>query len=179
MPIPYASGQQGSHALRLLCAGLLLAAWGCSRLSPSPKPAPMGERVSVGSVTYNVFQADWRSDLETSSGWRYPRHRFLVVRLSITNGAGENVNIPLLRVEDASGKTYMEEDSAEGVEGWLGLLRIIPPAHTDEGTILFDVPPGNYKLHVVDGGDLEQQKVRLVEIPYTIAAPVQVKPPAD
>jgi Telomeric repeat-binding factor 2. len=142
-------------------------------------PVPMGERVSVGSVTYNVFQADWRSDLETPSGRRYPRHRFLVVRLSITNGAGENVNIPLLRVEDAGGKTYMEEDSAEGVDGWLGLLRIIAPAHTEEGAILFDVPPGNYKLHVVDGGDLEQQKVRFVEIPYTIAAPVQVKPPSD
>jgi hypothetical protein len=125
----------------------------------------MGDRVQTGNVIYNVLETAWKPSLGDSGSPRVPRHRFLLLKLSITNGGGKDANIPLLSLEDANGQSYSEEVKGDHVDGWLGLLRIIHPAQTEQGTLLFDVPPGAYTLVVSDGGEPDTEKIAKVEIP--------------
>ena len=139
----------------------------------------MGERVAVGPITYNVFEASWKNELAGNDGHRTPMNRYLVLRLSVTNGGNNDFSLPLLRLEGSDGKIYIEEQSGEGVESWLGLIRVISANQTTDGRILFDVPPGTYRLQVVDNGDLEDQKARYVEIPFTVEPTVKVPVPGE
>src|SRR6185437_14796096 len=56
----------------------------------------MGERVTVGPLTYNVIESSWRSQLGDGFKIRVPDQRFLVVTVSVVNVAGQEVSIPLL-----------------------------------------------------------------------------------
>lgn len=160
-----------------LAAALCMS--GCSREKIAEQVSPMGDHVSVGPITYSVFEASWKDDLPGSTGRRIPKNRFLVIRLTVTNGGSKDFSLPMLRLEGSDGKTYMEEDTGEGVESWLGLIRVISATQTADGRILFDVPPGTYKLQVVDDGDLENQKVRYVEIPFNVEPTVKVPVPGQ
>ncbi|MDX2150402.1 MAG: DUF4352 domain-containing protein [Bryobacteraceae bacterium] len=165
----------------LLCGVLaaVLAATcssGCSR-PRSAKAAAMGETVGVGGVSYVVMDSQWRADLAGATGPRVPKNRFLVLRISATNLGRETINVPLLNLIDSKGNGHLEEQSGDGIEGWLGVLRTIAPGRTAEGAILFDVRPGEYNLEVVDGGDLENQQSRHIQIPYRIEEPVKVPSP--
>lgn len=151
---------------------------GCRKAAPSGYTVPMGELVSVGPITYTVFEEEWKTELESGGGPRSPRNRFLVLRLTVTNGGGSDFNMPLLKLEDGKGKIYLEEQSGEGVGEWLGLIRVVKRNETANGRILFDVPPGSYKLHVFDNGDLENQQVKYVEIPFSMEPKVNVNPPS-
>ena len=125
----------------------------------------MGELTSVGPIVYNVLETEWRTDLGGSLGQVTPADRFLLIRLTITNSSNQEVAIPLLALENAAGEVYRELSEVSGVPNWLGLLRIIEPTASAEGVIVFDVPAGDYRLRVTDGGDLERERTALVEIP--------------
>ena len=45
------------------------------------------------------------------------------------------------------------------------------PASTIRGSLVFDVPAGDYYLRITDGGDLENERTALIEIPMTLDAP--------
>jgi hypothetical protein len=149
---------------------------GCGKAVAPAQSVRMGEQVAVGPITYNVFESQWTPDLPGTNGRRAPKNRFLVLKLSITNGGAKDFALPLLRLEGAHGQTYLEEESGDGVRDWLGLIRVIPIAQSATGRIVFDVPPGSYKVQLVDNGDLEDQKVKFVDIPYNVEQ--QVKMPA-
>jgi hypothetical protein len=51
------------------------------------------------------------------------------------------------------------------VQDWLGLLRTIDPAESQQGRIIFDVPAANYKLRILSGEEAEDDDGELVEIP--------------
>ncbi len=161
-------------SLLLACLGLALIAPGCSRLKSggnSSRVYQMGSPAAVGPLTYTVLDTEWKESLESSLGPKLPEHRFLVVNVSITNGSGGDINVPLLALIDAEGKEYREMDKGEGVAQWLGLLRPVPPAQTLNGHILFDVPLGGYKLRISSGGDAESETTALVDLPLRVEAP--------
>src|SRR2546422_259696 len=82
---------------------------------------------------------------------RLAQNRFLLLTVSVTNGGGRDVALPLLSLEDANGKLHTESENGASVENWFGLLRNISPAQTQQGRMLFDVPLGSYKLRLTDG----------------------------
>ena len=75
----------------MLGASLLasVALWsGCAPVAaPLTKAHAMGERVTVGSLVYNVFDTQWKAQLGEGADARIPKDRFFLVRLSIGNSA--------------------------------------------------------------------------------------------
>ena len=127
----------------------------------------MGERVQVGPVIYNVLEADWRTAL--TEGGRAPQNRFLFVRLSITNSGGSTANVPSFELASENGTRSQEvTENMAGVRDWLGLLRTVRPAATEQGVVVFDVPIGAYKLILPDGSDSASERYAEVEIPVQL-----------
>ena len=128
----------------------------------------MGERVQAPPLVYNVLQAEWKPVL--SEGGAVPRHRFLFIRLSATNSGGQTVSIPPFQLESADGKTTYQEvtEGMEGVSDWLGMLRSLQPAATEQGYVVFDAPMAAYKLLMYDGNDVDIEKYAIVDIPVTL-----------
>lgn len=151
----------------LLAAGLLLAGCG-GRRSAELMKYQMGQTVSLGSLSYTALETDWRAWLDGNNGRRMPKDQFLLIKVVVTNGGGGEVTLPLLTVIDSKGGIHMEENQGDGVPQWLGLLRMLKPAESNEGYLLFDVPPGSYRLRVSTGGDPEKEMAALVEVPYQL-----------
>ncbi|MCS7043350.1 MAG: DUF4352 domain-containing protein [Bryobacteraceae bacterium] len=131
----------------------------------------MGTPVIVGNLSYTVISTEWRDDLQTDMGPRKPQHRFLLVSISVTNNGPEDHNAPLLTLISKDGRQFMELDKGDGVPQWLGLLRRVPSTRTETGVLLFDVPPGDYRLRVSSGGDVDREETALIDLPYRVEAP--------
>ena len=168
--------RRGAALILMLALTCVLAA-GCGMGRLEEPVHRMGELTAVGPVIYNVLETQWLGQLGFGATQALPNRRFLVVRLTMTNSGNSQVAIPLLSLEDAQGNSYMELSEVSGVAGWLGLLRVLEPAATLTGTIVFDVPSSDYTLRVTDGGDLESEKTALIEIPLTLeSAPMAEAP---
>jgi hypothetical protein len=128
----------------------------------------MGERAPNGSLTYTVVETAWRTQLGEGFQVRYPQNRFLLITLSVTNGGGAEVALPLFSIEDSNGRTYMELDSGAGVDSWFGLLRSVAPAQTHQGRLVFDVPLSSYTIKLTDGGAAGEERYVSVRIPLRI-----------
>jgi hypothetical protein len=182
VPLPF---QTRRAFLFSASAGLLTTA-SCSRegaetdakIKQASKTFKMGERAGVGNLTYNVLEATYFSQLGETTKSRIPEKRFLVIRLSITNGGSKEAEIPLFRVLDSNGTEISEVADADFLKGWFGLIRKIGPTQTEEGRILFDVAPKNYKLEVTDGGEIGKEQLAFIEIPieFDTSEPVQAGP---
>ena len=125
----------------------------------------MGDRVTVGPLTYNVVETTWRSQLGADFKLRVPQERFLLITISVTNGGGKEVSVPLLSLENQNGKIYQESDNGDSVDNWFGLLRTLTPAQTQQGRLLFDVPLASYRLRITDGGEPGNDKSSFIRIP--------------
>jgi hypothetical protein len=159
----------------LILAGLLA---GCAHADPAPSEYPMGEKMTLGPLSYTVIDTTWHTQLGDALKLRQAQQRFLILTLSVTNGGGSDVSIPLLSLEDASGQTYLESDNGEGVADWLGLFRNIGPAQTQKGQILFDVPQTSYRLRATDGGGPGAEKYGWITIPLRMDTDLEVHAPA-
>ncbi len=137
----------------------------------------MGEKVSVGPLTYNVIESSWRSQLGNEFKMRLPQQRFLVITLSVTNGGGREVAVPMLTLENSNGQSFLESDNGEGIDNWFGILRNLPPAQTQQGRIVFDVPLTSYKLRLSDGGPAGSEKYSWVQIPLRMDTDTGVQVP--
>ncbi len=127
----------------------------------------MGERVQLGHIVYMVFETQWLTHMGEGAESRIPEHRFFLVRMSATNGAGEDVNIPSFSLAGDKGGSFPELSNGDGVPQWIGYLRRVKPADNAQGNALFDVPPAHYKLKVTDEtGD----KVAFIDIPLSFGA---------
>jgi hypothetical protein len=150
--------------LSMLPPMLVLA--GCNRDQNSTRlDLQMGDRVSLPPLSYNVIESGWKSQLGNEFKMRIPEQRFLLITITVTNGGGRDVSVPLLTLEGQDGKTYTESESGEGVDEWFGLLRTLNPAQTQQGRLLFDVPLGSYKLRLTNGGEPGTEKAAWVTIP--------------
>ena len=166
-----------------LCAvvGFVVLA-GCGSQSGETKPSSgktyvMGSPAAVGPLSYTVLHSTWSETLETGDGVTTPKHRFLVLDISIASGGTEEVGVPLLFLVDEKGKEVMEEQKLLGLTGWMGMMRVIRPVETLSGTVVFDVPMANYKLKVTSGGDPEKEVEAFIDIPLRLEG--QGMPGAD
>ena len=157
--------------------GLLLC--GCQQQQQLRTQFSMGERVPVGQMTYSVVESAWRTQLGESLKIRTPEQRFLLIKVSVTNGTGKDVSIPLLTLEGNNGQTYREIADGQGVDNWFGALRTISPGQTQQGNILFDVPLTSYKLRVPDINDSGFESYASVDIPLRIDPDVPIQSPIN
>jgi len=127
----------------------------------------MGERVTVGSLVYNVFDDQWKAKLGDGAEARVPKDRFFLIRLSVVNGGSGELMIPTLTLVDDSGQTYSELPNGDQVPQWAGYLRKVKPADTLQGNVVFDVPPKHYILRVADENG---QTTRDIDIPLNFAS---------
>jgi hypothetical protein len=137
----------------------------------------MGEKLTLGPLTYVVIDSTWLGQLGDALKLRPPQQRFLVISLSITNGGGGDVAVPLLNLENSDGRDFLESDNGEGVDDWLGLIRSIKPAETLKGKILFDVPLTSYRLRLTDGAGPGAEKYGWVSIPLRLDVDTDVQAP--
>lgn len=137
----------------------------------------MGEKVPNPPLTYTVVESAWRTQLGEGFKVRSPRQRFLVLTVSVTNGGGRDVSLPLFSLQDKTGKTHPELEDGEGVDNWLGILRSVAPAQTLQGRLLFDVPLGSYSLQLTDGGEPGTERFVKVRIPLRMDADTSVQAP--
>jgi hypothetical protein len=148
---------------------LILLLTGCqAETEPQKLNYGMGERVPNGPLTYLVIESTWASQLGEVFQARVPKQRFLMLSISVTNGGGGPINLPLLTLEDASGNQYQELSDGTGVSNWLGILRTIDPGQTVQGRLLFDVPLAAFKLRLPNDGEPGYEKFAMVDIPLRI-----------
>lgn len=160
----------------LICSSVLIFS-ACQKAAVTNMQFSMGERVPVGQMTYSVVESEWKTQLGESFKVRSPEQRFLLLKISVTNGTGQDASIPLLMLEGPNGQTYRELSNGEGVVNWFGLLRTISPGQTQQGAVLFDVPLTSYKLRVPDISDPGLEKYVTVQIPLRIDADVPIPSP--
>jgi hypothetical protein len=161
------------NSSRFACLSLLALAGtlffpGCSRKEAQARTEKLGTSVAVGSLTYTAVETEWREALDTDTGQRTPKNRFLLIHVSVSNTAGEEKAAPLLQLVDAKGEFYPELSEGQGVPEWLGLLRLLQANESRSGRIVFDVPQGAYKLRLSSGGDPENEQFAFVEIPLQL-----------
>ncbi len=164
-----------SIPLVLALAGFLLTL-GCRNTGSGRTEYQIGDKIPAGPLNYTVVERVWRSQLGEGFQIRVPQNRFLLITVSVTNGGGSEVSVPMLQLEGTDGKVYKEVENGEGVDNWFGLLRIIPPAQTLQGRLLFDVPLSTYQLRLSDGDSTSGHFV-YVQIPLQIDADPVVEPP--
>ena len=160
-----------------LLGGAAIFSLGCSKPPENRKDFSMGENVPVGQMTYVVVDSAWRNQLGEAFKARSAEHRFLLIKLSVTNGTGQDVAIPLLSLEGTNGQTYREIANGEGVDNWFGLLRTISPGQNQQGNIVFDVPLTSYKLRIPDVADAGLEKYVSVQIPLRLDSDMPIQSP--
>lgn len=155
--------------------GLLFLLASCGKeVSTDSFVYKMGEKVPVGTMIYTVIETEWRTELAGGDGLpQTPKNRFLLVKLSMTNSGGAQAAIPMLTLEDAKKEPVMEVGEVKNLPGWLGMVRLVNPAQTEEGMIVFDVPTGSYKLRVTDGKEAGSETTRLIDIPLSLNEPIR------
>ena len=129
---------RNATALQTICLSgvLLFSLAGCSNQKVTEArniTYNMGERVEVKGVVYSVLDAEWLPSIGEGADQKLPKHRFLVLRVAITNGTGAQVNVPFLSLEGGKGDPIMEVDDAKGLPQWLGIVRLVNPAQTEDG----------------------------------------------
>jgi Domain of unknown function (DUF4352) len=167
------------------CALLASAALTTLFLSSCTKPQTkrmdfaMGENVPVGSMTYAVIETVWKTQLGEGFQARTPEHRFLLVKISVSNATGKDVSLPMLTIEGRDGKTNRELANGDGVDNWFGVLRTLSNGQTQQGTIVFDVPLSSYKLRVPDIADSGFDGYAVIQIPLQINPDLPLESPID
>jgi hypothetical protein len=126
----------------------------------------MGERVTIGSLVYNVFEDQWKAQLGQGTDTRVPKDRFFLIRLSVVNGGSTDLMVPTMTLVDDTGQTFSELPDGDQVPQWTGYLRRVRPAETLQGNVVFDVPPKHYRLRLTDE---TSQKSRDIDIPLDFA----------
>ncbi len=166
---------------RYSAASLLLALVLCGCNSESgPREAPkafrMGDRVKLGNLNYTVLDSEWLDQLGQPPSARLPRYRFLAVRLTVTNNGREAATIPQITLVGSGGQRYPELDDASALTGWLGSIRLAPPAGTLQGRVAFDAPADDYDLRLSSGDDDPERELTAgVQIPLQFG-PARVPP---
>ena len=144
---------------------------GCSKESPSPLLGTfhMGERIQVGSMTYNVLESRWKPALKDDGTGKPPKERYLLVKLTATNGGGSAGTIPTFTIVNPRGESYSEvTEGVQDVPNYLGIIRKVEPAQTEQGWVVFDAPVGAYQLMISDNGEPGSEKYARVDLPVSL-----------
>ena len=156
-----------------LCAAWLAA---CVEHAWEVRTYPLGQKVTLGHLTYVAIDTQWYAALGEGPGARAPQNQFLLIRMSVTNGGSAEASVPNLSLEDSSGRRYAELNDGESVTDWIGMLRVLPPADTLTGNVVFDVPTGHYTLHVLDEDGQHEARI---DLPLNFSTPPAETPGLD
>jgi hypothetical protein len=151
---------------------------GCTQPKFPLRTYAMGEKVTLGHLIYTVFETQWLNQVGTTPDVRIPQNRFFLVRINASNAGGMDIIVPNLSVVDDKGTEYPELDHGDGIPQWIGYLRSVHPAEAVAGNLVFDCPPGHYKLKVVDE---DGERPAMIDIPlsFTNETPELAIPAAD
>jgi hypothetical protein len=155
--------------LAVAAAASLLSSCGDSGEKFPVRTYKLGERITLGHIVYVVFETQWLTHIGEGVDARVPQQRFFLVRLSAVNSFGADIIVPNFTLEDDSGKTYPELSSGEGVPQYIGYLRSVKPAESQQGNALFDAPPRHYKMRIADETG---EKIAYVDIPLTFVSDI-------
>jgi len=128
--------------------GLAILSASCSK-KKEIRVVSLGEKAEIGGFVYQAIDTRWPMTL----GDRTPKERFFVIRISIRNSGGADATIPAFEVVDDADNSFPESPDGSGVEKWLGMSRKLANGASEQGDILFDVPPKHYRLRVADEND--------------------------
>ncbi|MGA2714149.1 MAG: DUF4352 domain-containing protein [Bryobacteraceae bacterium] len=151
----YATLFAAMSRVSVLIPFLALMAAGCSSLSKKqPVIVPAGEKATVGPLVYSVIDTEVLTQLgDDPNTARRPQTRFFLMTVSVSNSSTEDLPIPALTLVDDSGKEYNEVVDGTNVPNWLGVIRRVGGAQTEQGNLLFDAPAGHYRLRLTDEAD--------------------------
>jgi hypothetical protein len=135
-----------------LFSSLTLLVGGCSSGSKKELVTfPAGEKATVGPLVYSVIDTEVVPQLgDDPNNIRTPQNRFYLVQMSVSNSSNSDVPIPDLTLVDDSGQQYAELADGTNVPDWLGVVRKVGAAQTEQGTIVFDAPAKHYRLRLTD-----------------------------
>lgn len=141
----------------LLISFLSLASTGCSSLTSS-KTQPViyaaGDKAAVGPLVYSVTDTEVTQQLgDDPTSARTPQDRFYLVRVSVSNSSSDEQPIPAMTLVDDTGHNYTELADGANVPNWLGVVRKVAPAQTEQGIVVFDAPTKHYRLRLNDAAD--------------------------
>jgi Domain of unknown function (DUF4352) len=126
---------------------------------------PVGEKATVGHLVYNVIDTQVMTQLgEDPTTARTPQNRFYVMTVSVSNSSSDDLPIPGLTLVDDAGKEYPEAADGTGLSNWLGVVRRVSAAQTEQGNILFDAPAQHYRLRLTDETDSQEVSI---DVPLT------------
>lgn len=156
-----------------LCAAVLAS---CVAPAWEVRTYPLGERVTIGHLTYVGVETQWYEEFGEGPGARVPRNQFLLVRLSVSNGGDAQAAVPNLSVEDSGGRRFPELSDGDGVPDWIGAVRTLAPTDTLGGNAVFDVPTGHYTLHILDENGRHEARI---DLPLHLAPGPEEDPDLD
>jgi hypothetical protein len=159
------------RCLLVIVAVFCVAGGACSmkdRKASAGTDYRLGDQIVLSPLTYTVVESKWAAELGEFPTQRIPERNFLLIRISVTNSGGSPVTLPFFTLENSAGKTFREVQDGAGVENWLGMLRTVKPAETEDGWILFDAPTNSYRLAIPDPADPDGARVVKVEIPLRL-----------
>ncbi len=79
---------------------------------------------------------------------RFPKDRFYLIQIAVSNSGETDAPIPALALVDDSGRVYHELTDGSGIRDWLGLVRSVKAHDQAKGTIVFDAPATHYRLRL-------------------------------
>lgn len=120
---------------------------------PSIRKLNLGETISVGYMSYCVWNAWWSDQLSKNVFLDdKPDAEFLFIELSVRNNDNKARTIPPFLLIDQNGAEYNTTSKAWQVDGGLGLLVDLNPSVTKRGKIVFDIPRNRHYKLIVSGG---------------------------
>lgn len=141
----------------LLIPLVCLVATSCSSSKKEAVTFPVGEKVTAGPLVYNVIDTQILTQLgDDPATARNPQNRFYLITISVSNSSTEDLAIPGLTLVDDAGKEYPEVADGANVPKWLGVVRRVGAAQTEQGNIVFDAPAEHYRLRLTDETDAQQ-----------------------
>jgi hypothetical protein len=146
---------------------LSLSFAGCSSVSPKSAATiyAAGDKATIGSLIYNLTDAESTPALgDDPANPRTPTNRFYLIKVSVSNSGADDQPIPSMTLVDESGQTYPELSDGTGVTNWLGVVRKVGAAQTEQGNVAFDAPMKHYRLRINDTVD---DKEIAIDIPLS------------
>lgn len=161
--------------ISILIPLLALFAAGCSSGSRKQLVVmPAGEKATAGPLVYSVIETRVLPQLgDDPNNPRTPQNRFFVVQLAVSNSSSQDQPIPGLTLVDDSGQEYAELADGTGVPNWLGVVRKVGGAQTEQGAIVFDAPAKHYRLRLTD--ETETAEIA-IDVPLSYQSEQQLPP---
>jgi hypothetical protein len=139
----------------------------CSRAPANKQPViyAAGDKATIGPLVYNMTDAEFTQQLgDDPNSARTAQHRFYLLKLSVSNSGNEDKPIPAMALVDDDGAAYNELSDGTGVPNWLGVVRKVAAAQTEQGNVAFDVPLKHYRLRLND--PLDEREVA-IDVPLS------------